>query len=514
MAIYFVLLLALILRLIIIDQSFWLDEASQAMTSLRPLNEIIFNNLQDFHPPLSYIMTHFWIQFSKNEVWLRLLPVLFGIGTVYMLYLLGRKLFDEKVGLLAALLLALAPYHIYYSQEFRMYSMAAFFAIVSMYYFVTLLGDKGDKRDKGDRVFEDWNGMRLLRFARNKQSLRLRLDVTIFVMSSVALLYTHYLGGVLFLGQIVYLLIYERDLWRKFGWIYGVIGLLFLPWLPFLYQQLQLGVKADTVLPGWSSMLSLSAYKALPLLFTKFFIGRIDFVNNLIYGSIMLGCFVLIAFTTFPLVKKIKEKKVLLLLLWFWIPVLFTFFISFKVPMFQPFRLLFILPAFYLLIAYGIFQHKKFEKLLLRITVVSLLIFQGIFLANSNFWREDWKGAVTESDKFTKQSFSANKKSGSALFAWKESFPPYQFYSTAQVGVGGLMPEVEEQLIEGKIGGPIVYFSYLGQLTDPEKKTQKMLESYGYKQVDVKDFRGVGFLYFYSQKSFAYLPRESTLGMK
>src|SRR5688572_21088179 len=90
-SILYILALGFMLRLILIDQSFWLDEASQAMTSLRPLSEIIFNNLKDFHPPLSYIFTHFWIMFGRNEVWLRLLPVLFGVGTIYVGYLIALK---------------------------------------------------------------------------------------------------------------------------------------------------------------------------------------------------------------------------------------------------------------------------------------------------------------------------------------------------------------------------------------------------------------------------------------
>lgn len=476
--ILFILVLALILRILLIDQSFWLDEASQAMTSLRPLPEIIFHNLEDFHPPLSYVLTHFWIQFGRNEVWLRLLPVIFGVGTVYVLYLLGKRLFNEKVALLAALLLAIAPYHIYYSQEFRMYSMATFFAVVSMYFFVNLL--------------ENFHVS-----LRQAQGRKILLG---FILSSSALLYTHYLGGILFLSQIIYLLVVEKKLFKQFIWIYGLIALLFLPWVPFLYQQLSLGIRADEVLPGWSSMLSLSAYKALPLLFTKFIIGRIDFNNSIIYGSVVLFSFSIIGSTFVPIFKKIKEQKVLLLLFWFFIPVLFTFLVSFKVPMFQPFRLLFILPAFLLLIAYGIFELKKFQMLLLRLVVVMLLLFQGIFLINSSYWREDWRGAVLEADKFTKDQ-------GAVLFAWKEPFPPYKFYSEEQMGVGGLMPEVGERFVNGQISGPIVYFSYLGQLTDPERETQKMLENYGYREVEVKDFRGVGFVHF-------YVPRESTLGMK
>ena len=128
------------------------------------------------------------------------------------------------------------------------------------------------------------------------------------------------------------------------------------------------------------------------------------------------------------------------------------------------------------------------------------LLLQGIFVFNPQYWREDWKGAVLVADEFVKNQ-------GYVLFAWKEPFPPYQFYSRKQVGVGGLLPEIGEKFVTGEISGPVAYFSYLGQLTDPEKKTQELLVDYGYKEVEVKDFRGVGLLYLYA-------PREQTLGYR
>src|SRR3989344_7873468 len=111
-----VILLGLVLRLIKIDQSFWLDEASQAQLSLLPLSQIWFGRVGDFHPPLFYFLSHFWLQLGRSEVWLRLLPVSFGVATIYVLHLFGQKL---KLGILPAFLLSIAPFHIYYSQEFR-----------------------------------------------------------------------------------------------------------------------------------------------------------------------------------------------------------------------------------------------------------------------------------------------------------------------------------------------------------------------------------------------------------
>ena len=52
-----ILFLALILRLVNLDQSFWLDEAAQVIESSRPLNQQ-FNLAADFHPPLYHLFLH------------------------------------------------------------------------------------------------------------------------------------------------------------------------------------------------------------------------------------------------------------------------------------------------------------------------------------------------------------------------------------------------------------------------------------------------------------------------
>jgi len=126
-----ILILALGLRLVNLGQSLWLDEASQATMSQKTISDIWYQRSGDFHPPLFYILTHYWMQINKSEAFLRLLPVTFGVVSVGLIYLINKK-----IGLLAAFFLAINPYHIYYSQEFRSYSMLAMLGILSMYFLV------------------------------------------------------------------------------------------------------------------------------------------------------------------------------------------------------------------------------------------------------------------------------------------------------------------------------------------------------------------------------------------
>ena len=142
-----ILVLGLGLRLINIHQSFWLDEASQAQLASPSLSQIWSGRGGDFHPPLFYFLAHFWLQFSRSEIWLRLLPISFGLANIWLIYIFARQLFPGQNlklknwsfnnGHLASMLLALSPFHIYYSQEFRMYSLLALLGTLAMYLLVS-----------------------------------------------------------------------------------------------------------------------------------------------------------------------------------------------------------------------------------------------------------------------------------------------------------------------------------------------------------------------------------------
>jgi len=68
-----------------------------------------------------------WLSFYRGlSAWL-------GVLTVPLLYQLGRRLVSRRAGMLAALLLAVAPYHVDFSLQMRGYAAATFGATVSYY---------------------------------------------------------------------------------------------------------------------------------------------------------------------------------------------------------------------------------------------------------------------------------------------------------------------------------------------------------------------------------------------
>jgi uncharacterized membrane protein len=102
-----------------------------------------------------YIMTHFsgWLtqpahclltKLFTQLMWvgefpMRLPSLLFGLGGIVAIYFLASRLFDERTGVVASLLLALSPYHLFYSQMARGYAMAATLSILSMICVLKLL---------------------------------------------------------------------------------------------------------------------------------------------------------------------------------------------------------------------------------------------------------------------------------------------------------------------------------------------------------------------------------------
>jgi len=68
----------------------------------------------------------------------RVLAAMFGAGTVYLVYLFAKKLFDKKVALLSAFLLAFNFLHVHESQIGHIWSPIVFFAVLSAYSFYSL----------------------------------------------------------------------------------------------------------------------------------------------------------------------------------------------------------------------------------------------------------------------------------------------------------------------------------------------------------------------------------------
>jgi mannosyltransferase len=117
-------LLALFLRLHLLGQdSFWGDELASVRRA--QMDWDAFWELMRGIPAMAlyYALLRFWILLGDSEFTVRILSVIPAVVTVPLVYFMGKRLFDPRVGLIAALLLAMNAFHIQYSQEARSYSL-------------------------------------------------------------------------------------------------------------------------------------------------------------------------------------------------------------------------------------------------------------------------------------------------------------------------------------------------------------------------------------------------------
>jgi hypothetical protein len=112
----------------------WLDEIMNVQMGQRGLAGLIRNSFTDPHPPLYYLISWFSTGCgSFSSEWAaRWLSVLSGALTVPLVYHLARPFTGEAPAFLSSLLLAVSPYHIYYSQEARSYAWVTFLAALSV----------------------------------------------------------------------------------------------------------------------------------------------------------------------------------------------------------------------------------------------------------------------------------------------------------------------------------------------------------------------------------------------
>jgi len=142
-------LLAAFLRFFLIgDKSVWLDEAFSIWLARHPLTEMWGWLVRiDQHPPLYYTLLHIWVGlFGDLQGAVRGLSALCSTLTVPLFYAGVGRLIDRPTALVAAFLLAISPFHIYFAQEARMYSLLTLAVAAALYCVVRIMTDKDAPR--------------------------------------------------------------------------------------------------------------------------------------------------------------------------------------------------------------------------------------------------------------------------------------------------------------------------------------------------------------------------------
>lgn len=363
-----ILLLATGLRLAAIFHygSFLWDEIFSFTFAQKPWGEAIKWWLMETNPPLHLAFLKIWLAaFPANEFFARLPSAIFGLLGVWTIFSATKKIFNQRVALLAAALLALCPYHIFMSATARGYSLLMLLDILTVFYFY--------------KIF----------FCGEKT----RGNFIVLALANLGLLFTHLTAAFIIAGQLL-ALIYKRGqfwLWLK---INAASLALAATWLGFsLFSKLNLNLLTT----GWYFLLDQ---------------GPADIVRALLplfYGPgwpipfwLMPTLFILAVSWIFWQQKKsgATDKKFIALLLMAFLPALAAgFFGLWNIKFFMV-----SLPWAVLVLAYIL--DALFKKFWLAILAAVLLALPGLLYLYLLMPINDWNGI----NQYLAKNYSAGKK--------------------------------------------------------------------------------------------------------
>jgi len=316
-----------------------LDEVELSIlldTSLRPIN-YRFIRTGVTHPPLWFFLLHFWnALFEVGSVISRVLPLIFGLLSIYMTHKLAKLMFNLRIANLSAFFLAISPLLIEYSRRADKYTLFVFLSILNFYTFIVFLRD-GTKKN--------W---------------------VFFLLSSFFLAQTHFYGALLFLVEFLYVFInpnYKHKA-KKVTLAFLIVGLTYLP--QFLLTM-RYGPFDPPYDEPWHDLLYPSSGNRFYFLYKEFVVHEIGHL-----GLLVIICFYFLYFQS-------KDKNPLPRLLFLLCPSIFVIISLFMYV--RPYQLIFLLP-FYLVYLFKYIDrfnlNKKYIFFAFFLTV-SLILFPNFY---------------------------------------------------------------------------------------------------------------------------------------
>lgn len=119
------------------NRPLYMDEIDNTVaTAAKPISFILSTNTGSI---LYTLILHFLLPLGKTEFIARAPAAIFGVLSIWMIFLLGKTIFSRTESILAALLAATSTHFIYFSQQARGYSGLLLFFMGSLFFFMTSL---------------------------------------------------------------------------------------------------------------------------------------------------------------------------------------------------------------------------------------------------------------------------------------------------------------------------------------------------------------------------------------
>lgn len=280
----------------------WYDEAFSVLLSERTPGLIWATTARDVHPPLYYLILHYWTLLSGNTALaLRSLSAVADVGTLVLCLKLMSLLATRRATCFAGLMLVLLPLSVRYSQEVRMYTLLGFWLMAAT--------------------------VALVCWSRRPQSKRYAV---LYVLLMACAFYTHYFAALCVLVHWLY--------WSGMGsgesvalpvrrWLLANVAIVavYLPWLPWLIDQLGRMNGLEWVAPTtWEMFPELVSRCVLMVSAT----GGGLWWALLISASMLACCWLALR------QGRADRRSTLLLVAYFFVPAITVFLVSLIVPVF------------------------------------------------------------------------------------------------------------------------------------------------------------------------------------
>lgn len=401
---FILIIFATALRVYQIDfQSLWNDELSSIMRSEFDKVSLVLKDWDEYgHPPGLYLLYYYWIKlFSNSEISIRIPSIIAGVSSVIFIYLLAKKIYSKKEGIISASFMTILWCPIYFSQEARQYSLLILFSIIVSYLLIVII-----------------NRLKINNFSNKKYYI-------LYILSSIFISYLHYFGLLLVAIQAFYMLILFISKKRKnvhVIFLYLIIFLAYIPWI--------------------STLIFYSNYDAVPHIPKPSFIDTVYFFEFLFNWSEPLTkvvFFILLYFfikTSYDFIKNKSFKNFtelitqpeIILGLWLFIPFIIVYIRSIvSTPILTYRSLLISLPAAYILLSRALIKLPSFFKINYIIVISLLSLFTYDLFYNLNYYTKPTKDQFRESVKYIIDNNSKYPDSKILAYTWNTQYFNYYF---------------------------------------------------------------------------------------
>ncbi len=354
-----VLLLAGYLRIHDLNaQGMWGDEGwSIWLARGDSLYDLTITMAYDHHGPVYSMLLRGWQVIGGDTVLaLRYITVLFSLGSIGLIYAVGRELLNPAAGVGAALALTLMDKHVVLTQEVRDYPMVFFMMLLTTLYYLRWRKIPG--RGHG--------------FA--------------FVAATVIALYLHYYCYMVNLAILVHALLTLRDRarWRHFLALNALIALAFAPWLLIVYHQF-------VITPVDSEVLNIHGM-ALNRHNVEYLARETLGTPLALYGLLLIAGLVAPFIDRLPnlinhLPRGQRVSAALMAGLWVAVPLSITLALHSRYPLLTDRNISVIMPGVALLVGFGFMAFERYGALF----IVALVLVNNTFTTSSFYDKPPWR---------------------------------------------------------------------------------------------------------------------------